>query len=56
MARLAGTWLARLARDRDGRLAVNGPLKLVRDPRVITWYQQHHPWPHRWLHYQRHPL
>ena len=28
-----------LDRYRDGRLAVNGPLKLVRDPRGITWYQ-----------------
>ena len=42
--RLAFTWskysLVRQAWDLDGRLAVIGPLKLSRDPRVITWYQQ----------------
>ena len=32
-------WLVREAWDLDGRLAVTGPLKLVRDPRGITWYQ-----------------
>ena len=36
---LPSWWLVRLAWDRDGRLAVNGPLKLSRDPCVITWYQ-----------------
>ena len=29
-------WLVRQAWDLDGRLAVTGPLKLSRDPRVIT--------------------